>query len=388
MNTKENQDLLIEIIASVLLDKPLSEDVKNSLTNEKIIQLYNMSKPQDLAHILHMSLCQNNLSHLEGQLAPLLQKQEIVALYRYETMKYESDRIFETLSQCNIPFVPLKGAFIRKFYPKEYMRTSCDVDVFVNKENLDDAVNAVIQKLSYVKKHHGDHDVGLQNPKGDFYMELHFSLIMGELDKIDDFLENAWDYVNLDGDISQGAQFTNEFFLTYIISHAAKHFMYGGCGIRPFMDLYLIRKNMQFDEQILSQLFEKAGITKFAKGAFELSDAWFGSGEHTDVSSKMQDFIFQSGVYGSQENFVAMRKVQNKGIVNRLFLPYKQMKRYYPKLEKMPVLLPYYWCVRLFKVVKTGRTKRTVTELKTGSNMSKDKVQSIKELCKELGMQD
>ncbi len=387
INTKENQDLLIKIIASVLLERPLEEAVKNSITNEKILELYNLSKPQDLAHILHIALCRNNLLDNEFHASALLQRQEIMALYRYETMKYESDRIYNVLYKNNIPFVPLKGAYIRKFYPEEYMRTSCDVDVFVKKEHARRACQVICNELSYTETERSSHDIALHNQKGDFHVELHFSLIMGELDKADEFLENAWDYVDTSIDSSKGAKLTNEFFFTYFIAHTAKHFMHGGCGIRPFMDLYLIRKNMQFDENVLSLYLDKSGMTKFTKGAIELSQAWFGDKEHTNVSSTMQDFLFESGVYGSQENFVAMRKVQNKGLVNRLFLPYKQMKRFFPKLEKMPVLLPYYWGVRLVNVITSGRTMRTINEIQTTTSMSEDKVNAMKALCNELGME-
>ena len=37
-------------------------------------------------------------------------------------------------------------------------------------------------------------------------------------------------------------QMSNDMFVFYHIAHMAKHFIAGGCGIRSFIDLYLLKK--------------------------------------------------------------------------------------------------------------------------------------------------
>ena len=41
------------------------------------------------------------------------------------------------LEKAQIPFVPLKGSVIRKYYPEAWMRTSSDIDVLVHKEDVE-----------------------------------------------------------------------------------------------------------------------------------------------------------------------------------------------------------------------------------------------------------
>ena len=35
-----------------------------------------------------------------------------------------------------------------------------------------------------------------------------------------------------------------------------------------------------------------------------------------------------------------------------VFLPYKRMKAQFPTLEKLPILLPYYWLIRIIHFLK------------------------------------
>ena len=43
-----------------------------------------------------------------------------------------------------------------------------------------------------------------------------------------------------------------EYFIFYIVTHAAKHFIQdGGIGIRPILDFYVIRNHIDFDEDIV-----------------------------------------------------------------------------------------------------------------------------------------
>ncbi|MBQ8684597.1 MAG: hypothetical protein IJ514_00285 [Clostridia bacterium] len=108
------------------------------------------------------------------------------------------------------------------------------------------------------------------------------------------------------------------------------------------------------------------------------------------VARELEAYIVGAGVYGSLENKVVVNQVRKKGklryLLSRIFLPYKKMKRLYPRLEKAPILLPFYhikrWCLFLFKKDK----KRAVAELKYNNSVSDEKKARISALCRNLGL--
>jgi hypothetical protein len=183
----------------------------------------------------------------------------------------------------------------------------------------------------------------------------------------------------------------NELLVTYHIAHMAGHFLHGGCGIRPFLDLWILKTRMGYDTKEVERLLTICNLTQFGKNVFLLSEVWFSNAMHTDITREMEKYIVEAGVYGTLENKVAINQAQRNGktkyIFSRIFLPYSKMKRYYPKLEKYPVLLPFYhikrWCIFILKKDK----KRAFTELKYNNLISEEKKKGIIELCNNLGLQ-
>ena len=76
------------------------------------------------------------------------------AVFRYEQLNYENERICMALEKAQIPFIPLKGSIIRKYYPESWMRTSCDVDVLVHEEDAEKAVDVLVKEYGYTQELH------------------------------------------------------------------------------------------------------------------------------------------------------------------------------------------------------------------------------------------
>ena len=53
----------------------------------------------------------------------------IKAIYRHAQLSYEYVAVCDALETAQIPFIPLKGSVLRKWYPEPWMRTSCDIDI-------------------------------------------------------------------------------------------------------------------------------------------------------------------------------------------------------------------------------------------------------------------
>ncbi len=385
MEERELQKLLIDIIRSELTCTALDGEAEKKLTPDIIGALYRLSELHDLAHIVSAALGKLGLLGVD-EISAGLQKQELLSVYRCERLKYEFEQICEVLDGESIPYIPLKGSVIRPFYPYDSMRTSCDIDILIREEQLDNAIDAIVERLAYERGSRDKHDVALNAPSG-VHFELHFSLIEGD-EVLDAVLLKVWEYSTQKSEYRYAM--TDEFLLFYHISHMAKHFAHGGCGIRPFMDLWIIEHKMGISRNCADELLEASGLCRFAVGAFALADAWFGGKEHTELTLNMQEYIMNAGVYGSLENRVYMRSTDNdsklKYIFRRVFIPYRDMVNFFPSLKKCPLLLPFLYLVRIFRVVRGKRLGRRIHEAKLAGTLSDESMDKVNSLRNELGI--
>ena len=73
--------------------------------------------------------------------------------------------------------MPLKGSVLRASYPQDWMRTSCDIDILVHREDLERAVELLVEKKQYRREVTNLCDVSLYAPSG-VHLELHYDLVL------------------------------------------------------------------------------------------------------------------------------------------------------------------------------------------------------------------
>ena len=113
---------MMDLIASEVCDRT-GDKSQYELTDEELAKLYKLSKSHDLAHLVGDALTKNNLIG-DGEVKAKFQRQIMLAVYRYEKINYELGRLRKVLNEAKIPFIPLKGSVLRKYYPEPWMRTS------------------------------------------------------------------------------------------------------------------------------------------------------------------------------------------------------------------------------------------------------------------------
>ncbi len=113
----------------------LCDEIKNLITPDILPALFKLSKRHDLAHLVGDALDKNGLLPDGTEAKKRFLQERNMAVYRYEQIQYEYEQICEVLEKAKIPFIPLKGSVIRQYYPEPWMRTSCDIDILV-KENI------------------------------------------------------------------------------------------------------------------------------------------------------------------------------------------------------------------------------------------------------------
>ena len=379
--------ILFALLRSAIRGTKLTDNERKSYSADMLQDLLKLSAKHDVIHLLVLGLKQNELISKENA---EIEKYILKAVYRYERLRYEYDILCDALEKVQIPFLPLKGSVLRQYYPEPWMRTSCDIDVLVHQNDLETAIAYLLKNHNYVEKERATHDVSLFTQTG-VHVELHFDLVEeGRAKKAIDVLKSVWENVILHENSEYWYEMTDAYFYFYHIAHMAKHFENGGCGIRPFIDLWILDHMDGADSHERDKLLFDGDLLRFANTSRKLSNIWFENEETDELSLQMQDFILHGGVYGSSDNRVALQQRKQGGrigyILSRVFVPYAKLKRYYPILEKRRWLAPVMQIRRWFMLLKPEVAKMAKQEMEINSNIEKSKANEMSSFLVNIGL--
>ncbi len=355
-------------------------NLKESLLNPDVLQaLYQTSKAHDLTHLIADALFKNKLIEKQSPAGKAFLKQLQMAVFRYEQISYELKSICETLEEKKIAHMPLKGSVIRALYPQPWMRTSCDIDIYVQESDLEAAASAIVEKLGYRNDGKDSHDMQMFAPSG-VHLELHYDLIEDSIyPQFKKALSEIWGNAVPAREGGYTYQMTNEDFYFYHIAHTAKHFRNGGCGIRPFIDLWYLEKALPYDREKTEKLLSKCGLLKFTQAARKLVDVWLKSEEHDELSREMAAFVLSGGIYGTLENRIEVQASKGRFVyfLSRVFPSYRILKNQYLILRKYPILYPFYIVRRWFNLLFVkGRAKNSLREWNVAMKKSKEQTEN------------
>lgn len=378
---------LFALLRSAICGTKLNESECRVFFDERFLEMISVAKKHDVLHLVELGLKQNSLV---PDSSVVTDDSVLKAIYRYEQSKYETDILCEALESAEIPFILLKGAVMSRCYPEEWMRTSCDIDVLVHKEDSEKAVSLLIDNYGYVFHKRGSHDISLYTPNQK-HIELHFNLVEdGVANESSAVLDKVWDTAYICENRRYRYAMPDDMFYFYHIAHMAKHFENGGCGIRPFIDLWILDNVSDADFLKRDELLEQGNLLKFAKASRRLSRIWFEGAEADEVSLQMEQFVLKGGVYGSKENKIVVQQQKKGGRINyalsRIFVSYDELVLHYPIVKKhrwlMPVMQMRRWC----KLIFCGHLARVTDELKYNRTVSADKAEYINILLNSIGL--
>ena len=289
----------------------------------------------------------------------------------YYTIQREDalSRVSAALDSAEVPYVLLKGAVLRLLYPDPDWRTSCDIDVLVERARLDEAIGALESDTDFYVKDRGYHDVSMVNAL--IHLELHFS-IKENMESIDRLLTAAWDHTGPTGEGSRYA-FSPEYQLFHVVAHMCHHLLSGGLGIRPFLDLWLLRTRVPYDEEAVRRMCEECGVLTLYDECCRLTRIWMEGADYTDTARLFERFCLSGGVFGSDEFAHAARQRQKRGIRyiwSRIFPPAYQVREFYADPTGRQHVLLYYYVKRLTSWLSKRRRKELSDQVR--SVMSSD----------------
>lgn len=388
------RELLFALLRYETRGAEIPENLKESLSNQGVLKaLYETSKAHDLAHLIADALFKNKLLDKSSPAGKAFLKQLQTAVFRYEQIAYELKSVCEVLEEKKIAHMPLKGSVLRALYPQPWMRTSCDIDIYVQENDLKAAANTLAETLGYRNEGKGGHDVQMFAPS-DVHLELHYDLIEdSRYPQFKKALSKIWEHAVPAKENGYTYKMTDEDFYFYHIAHTAKHFKGGGCGIRPFIDLWYLEKSLPYDREKTNELLSDCGLLKFAQTARKLARVWFEGEEYDAISKETAAFVLSGGTYGVLENRVAMQTSKGRFayFLYRVFPPYRELKNQYLILRKCPVLYPFCIVRRWFNLLFVkGRAKNSLREWSVAMDKSKNKTEEkrVKNLLKNLDLDE
>ena len=395
---KEAQNAAKEVFFALLryetCGASICENLQAKLANVEVLKaLYEMSKAHDLTHLVASALFKNKLLDKQSTAGKAFFKQLQMAIYRYEQIAYELKSVCETLEESKIPHMPLKGSVLRALYPEPWMRTSCDIDIYVQESDLETAADAIVEKLGYRNEGKDSHDVLLVAPN-DLPLELHYDLIEDAVSsRFRKGLASIWKNASPVRENGYTYKMTDEDFYFYHMAHTAKHFKKGGCGIRPFIDLWYLEKFLPYDREKADALLKEHGLLTFTQAARKLANVWFSGEEHDELSFKMEGFVLMGGAYGILENWIAVKTQEGRFsyFLFRVFPPYQQLKNRYVVLRKYPILYPFCIVLRWFNLLFVkGRAKKSLREWNVAVQKSKERKAEnhVGNMLKELNLDE
>ena len=312
---------------------------------------------------------QNGECGISAELMAELEKAELTAAWRVRNIENEQGRVRKCLEEAEIPFILLKGAVVRDFYPEAWMRTSSDIDVLVPRDELSHAICAIEDGLGYRISTVEPHDASLFAKSG-VHLDMH-TLFEGDREDCK-LLDEAWSMcanaqmqnaecrmqnertvgdagpygdtgcantltrkckmqnaeckTDVPVEQMQNAEcktdvpveqmqnakckmqnvgyerfLTPEHFYFYHVAHMAAHMRNGGCGIRPFIDLYLIRRNMPCERAVLDGMLSEYGLARFDEASVALAERWMcANAQMQNAECEMQNerTVGDAGPYG------------------------------------------------------------------------------------------
>lgn len=281
----------------------------------------------------------------------------------------ERERILDTFIEKGIAVLPLKGCLLKEMYPQSDYREMADLDILFDASKGKQA-RAEMERMGYVTKQFdkSNHDNYEKPP----YMgvELHRDMLPKRA-KTYSYYNDVWTKAIEDEGRPGCYHFSWDDYYIFMLAHAAKHYFAGGSGIRTIMDIhvFLQKYGRELNQGYLKQELNKMRLWQFKQDAEKLAGIWFDGKEPDTEMQLMAQYVLTSGVYGTRERRIendirAIEEQTQSGrlarmiyFLRRCFMEYSEMRKIYPVLDRLPMLLPFCWLHRLIWAVLTKKDR-------------------------------
>lgn len=337
-------DYLIHLLNCVLRNEH-PQEMPDTLNFEKLFELAQFHSVANLSFYAVEKLKKKPEPELMKKWAEVRDK----AICKDIIQQTEFENIAAAFNEHNMKFLPLKGIIIKNLYPQTDMRLMSDIDILIEEKCAAEA-KEIMLSLGYYADYTeiGYHDVYMKKPI--MNVEIHrrlFGTSHKNLAKA--FNSKVWNMAEHYKDFQY--RFKKSEFFVHILSHSAMHYVFGGTGIRSFMDIwvYYNKYRSELDLTLFEKILDKE-TAELCRDLLAVSEIWFGDKENDGSYNEIIKYVLSSGTYGVVSNVVSnqLKEGKLKYLLRNIFLPYSAMLFTFPFLKKAPFLLPVCWIIRPF----------------------------------------
>lgn len=340
------------LISSVINDtEPLALPENMSLDS-----LYAYQLSQDVISIAYAAL---------ERLGPSLNLEEYLmdnkkCILREARFDIAGQELYSRLDKAGVSFLPLKGAMLKNLYPMPYHRYFTDIDIYVGDKF--DKAEKVLLELGYEKLVDTDHNDVSYVKKPSLHIELHKELFPDDY-TFEGYFDEPYKRTSVKEGYKYYHVFNDDDFFIHVLCHLYKHFTFGGCGLKMFLDIYVMLKKLPLDMDYIRSELRSIKMEEFLDTTIRLNGFLFDGEKPDDNLLEIAEYVLNTGTFGDQDNRMALDYTKENGekpetlwgqvkfFVERWQLKFPNMKLQYPILNKAPIVLPFCYIHKAFRAV-------------------------------------
>lgn len=361
MNKSDIYPLFLELLSSVILNRPVRESLFEKVSKETWTSLIRYAGIQRVN-----ALIADGVAKLPATFAPP-RPLSVLLLLQAEKTEEANRKLNSVLTEivrehevADMPFVLLKGQGNALYYPNPLHRAPGDLDLFFYRPgDYEQAKKRVIEKEYPLEeesiKHQGYN-------RGAVHIENHKTVEVVHLKKIDKKLQqkvrNITEQENFEIiriDETPVRVLPAEFNALYLFMHLFHHFVYFGVGIRQICDwiFFLSARHAEIDKKGFKETAQEFNLLRpmrvFAHAAVKYLEIppeifSFELGEYTPYSDLVMNDILDGGHFG----FYRSGKKRPEGKWSGRWFSFKHTVQ--RSLAYGPIAPSYIYTLPLFKL--------------------------------------
>lgn len=386
MNKAREQKYVFLMLKAVLTNSKLS--VEDNLDWDYIYKLCKFHRIDNIiGYLPNQQLKMPENIYQKFQLA----KQK--GMVREINQHFELQMIIDKFEEYKIENIPLKGSIIKNYYPSPDMRFLTDLDILFKNEKAEIVKEALLEIGYQIYEFGVHHDVYVKEPYMTVEMHRHCNT---DNDSLNTLLESVWQRCIKVDDNEYTYEMPIDDYYLFMVGHMAKHFKFGGIGIRMLLDFIVFENKLESlcNRDYIESNLDKANLLTFEKNIKEILRKCLDDNYQFE-NDDLINYIINSGAYGTVQNNLNNEILKdgsktNKVIKNRIkmlleivFPCLESMKNKYSYVNRFPFLLPIAWIHR--GIVKITADKNAFIKImKTPFN--KHKMSETTEALKKAGL--
>ena len=342
-------------------------DIIKNLSKDDFYNFYLLTIYKKSDHVLADIVDKYHLD-INTSIKDKLAKTSSITKNRYVFQDYYKQEISVLFKEHHIRHIYFRGSELKDRFINPYLRASSDIDVYVDKTDLEKARSIILSKYHPHEYHTHTVHYTFNIPNGHVQIELHYGLLEEYLDNVNETIGDPFDVSKVDESNPYLYHMNKKYYYLYHLAHFAKHIKEGGYWLSMMQDSYLLREDGK-DNELISQ----ANLDTFNQTINELVAYYLGEIDITPKVIEIEKIIYND----SYTNYVLLNKKKYKNkyiyIIRRIFLTPKELMTSFPRMRNRWYLYPYYFFKRLFSKKKNKPSE----ELKMYNNLKNENLDNI-----------